>query len=37
MGYIDEDHLQKLADELGKSAYGQYLVKLTRTKYDFEL
>ncbi len=37
MGYIDEDHLQKLADELGKSAYGQYLVKLTRTKIDFEL
>ncbi|WP_018860016.1 glucose-1-phosphate thymidylyltransferase RfbA [Rhizobium sp. 42MFCr.1] len=37
MGYIDEDHLQNLAYELGKSAYGQYLVKLTRTKYDFEL
>ncbi len=37
MGYIDEEHLQKLADELGKSAYGQYLVKLASTKYDFEL
>ncbi|MCS4091853.1 glucose-1-phosphate thymidylyltransferase RfbA [Rhizobium sp. BK176] len=37
MGYIDENHLQKLADELGKSAYGQYLAKLAKTKYTFEL
>jgi len=37
MGYIDEERLQKLADELGKSGYGQYLVKLASTKYDFEL
>ncbi|KQV83965.1 glucose-1-phosphate thymidylyltransferase RfbA [Rhizobium sp. Root1220] len=37
MGYIDENHLQKLADELGKSAYGQYLAKLAKTKYTLEL
>jgi len=36
MGYIDGDHLQKLASELGKSAYGHYLMKLAKTKHDLE-
>jgi len=29
MGYIDQDQLAKLAEALGKSAYGQYLTKLS--------
>ncbi|MGO6689823.1 glucose-1-phosphate thymidylyltransferase RfbA [Rhizobium leguminosarum] len=29
MGYISQDDLAKLADKLGKSAYGQYLTKLS--------
>ncbi len=29
MGYISQDDLAKLAEKLGKSAYGQYLSKLT--------
>ena len=29
-GWIDGAQLQKLADMLGKSAYGQYLAKLLR-------
>ncbi len=28
LGYIDADQLQKLATELGKSSYGQYLLQL---------
>jgi len=36
LGHIDEDQLQKLATELGKSAYGQYLSKLAKTKHDLE-
>ncbi len=28
MGYISQDDLAKLAERLGKSAYGQYLTKL---------
>ncbi|PYE87297.1 glucose-1-phosphate thymidylyltransferase RfbA [Phyllobacterium leguminum] len=37
MGYIGEDQLHTLAIELGKSDYGQYLMKLGKTKYDFGL
>ena len=33
MGYIDETQLQKLAIELGKSAYGQYLKRIGTEKY----
>jgi glucose-1-phosphate thymidylyltransferase len=29
MGYISQDNLAKLAERLGKSAYGQYLTKLS--------
>lgn len=36
MGYIGEAQLQRLAIELGKSAYGQYLTKLSKTKHDLE-
>lgn len=34
MGHIDDAQLEKLAIELGKSNYGQYLMKLARIKYD---
>ncbi|MGE7371180.1 glucose-1-phosphate thymidylyltransferase RfbA [Neorhizobium sp. NPDC001467] len=34
MGHIDDAQLEKLAVKLGKSAYGQYLMKLAKTKYD---
>ena len=28
MGYIDEQQLRKLAAKVGKSSYGQYLIRL---------
>lgn len=34
MGHINEDQLEKLAAKLGKSAYGQYLIKLARAPDD---
>lgn len=34
MGHIDDAQLEKLAVKLGKSNYGQYLMKLAKTKYD---
>jgi len=33
MGYIDEAQLMRLAAELGKSAYGQYLARVASEKY----
>lgn len=32
MGYIDDEQLSRLAAELGKSAYGRYLMKIVDTK-----
>jgi glucose-1-phosphate thymidylyltransferase len=32
MGYITVDHVEKLAAALGKSTYGQYLLKLVKQK-----
>jgi len=37
MGYIDEAQLQKLASDLGESAYGRYLRKLAKDKDDSDL
>ncbi len=34
MGHIGDDQLEKLAVKLGKSAYGQYLMKLATTRND---
>ena len=28
MGFIDDDHLARIAEPLRKSGYGEYLVKL---------
>ncbi|MCJ7996408.1 glucose-1-phosphate thymidylyltransferase RfbA [Rhizobium cremeum] len=37
MGYIDERQLQDLATELGKSAYGHYLMKIAKSELDIQL
>jgi glucose-1-phosphate thymidylyltransferase len=37
MGYIGKEQLMKLAVQLGKSAYGKYLMKLSEDKYDLGL
>ncbi len=34
MGHISDDQLEKLAIKLGKSAYGQYLIKLATARND---
>ncbi|TCR82342.1 glucose-1-phosphate thymidylyltransferase RfbA [Rhizobium sp. BK376] len=36
MGYINDEQLCRLATELGKSAYGHYLMKLATTKQDLD-